>query len=458
MPKYPILDKEKRLSESLLWSLQDAAYSGFGPTAWSEKGVPFYVTSNPWTAKAYAQMVLGYLRDQRINPKEPLYLFDLGAGSGRFAFLFLKEFFTLIKGLPFEKWNICYVMTDFAKKNIVYWQKHPLLKPYFANGVLDCCLYHHANTDGLELLVSKKSLIKVKNPIIVMANYFFDTIPQDFFRVKEGQLEEGLITLSTGKKWKDKKDPDLINDLKFTYSYKKAKKTYSNSQWEKFLKHYQKSFQNSFFLFPIGAFQVIDYFYNFSKGNLLLLAGDQGFSTKKQVTAASEPQISLHGSFSIAVSYHAISEYIKFKGGDSLLTSMPNPSFVVLGGIFPNGNFPETLLAFNTFINAFEPRDYWRLSLEAEKNDPSLEMLLLLIKLGNYDPMTLYGCFEKIRAKLKSATPQNKEDLKVILEMVWQKFYPVGKGDTAFAYVLGTLYHDLNEIGKAYKFFEKAKS
>lgn len=446
MPGRNILDKEKPLHKSLLWKLQENAYSQFGPKAWSEKGVPFYVTSNPWTAKAYAHLVLGYLRDVKLDFKEPLYLLDLGAGTGRFAYLFLKEFFKLIKGLRFEKLAIRYVMTDFTENNLTYWRTHPLLKPYFAKGVLDCCLYHHAGAiDGATLTREN-----IKNPLIVIANYFFDTIPQELFRVKNGKLEEGLITLSTRKKWKDKTNPELINDLVAEYSYRKIDKP------SPFLMSYLKEFENSSFLIPAGAFQVIDHFLDLSNGRMLLLAGDQGFVTKEEVILAGEPKIALHGSFSIAVSYHAIASYIRYQKGDALLASMPEPSFAFIAGLFPGKNYPETDLAFKTFIDAFEPRDYWRLSLEAEKENPSLELLLLLIKLGNFDPMAFYGYFDKIRAKLPAATQQNRESLKKILPKIEEHFYPIAKEDNAFAYNLGVLYNELGDLKKAFECFERA--
>ena len=92
-------EKATRLSESLLWKLQNDAYSEFGIEAWSRQGVPSYITSNPFIARCYAHVVLGYIRDLiaqgTLVANEPIYLFDLGAGTGRFGFLFLKELLCL---------------------------------------------------------------------------------------------------------------------------------------------------------------------------------------------------------------------------------------------------------------------------------------------------------------------------------------------------------------------------
>src|SRR6202034_2474419 len=105
------------LSCSKLWELQLAAYTQFGPSAWFGKHVPFYVTSNPLIAQQYAQTVIGYLRDcasnaaiSPINVEEPVYIFDLGAGTGRFAYLFLKSLMQMLGNFYGKEIKICYVM------------------------------------------------------------------------------------------------------------------------------------------------------------------------------------------------------------------------------------------------------------------------------------------------------------------------------------------------------------
>src|ERR1700733_60938 len=100
------VEENKRLSESILWDLQTAAYRQFGPSAWASKGVPFYLTSNPLIAKQFSHVILGYLRDcmdsraaTPLDLSEPIYLFDLGAGSGRFGYLCIKHLLSLIDSL-----------------------------------------------------------------------------------------------------------------------------------------------------------------------------------------------------------------------------------------------------------------------------------------------------------------------------------------------------------------------
>ena len=85
----PILEKNVALSKSLIWDLQRAYYERMGPSAWDED-IPFFVTSNAYSAHLYAQTFASAIRDslsaERIHPKAWLNILELGAGSGTFSF------------------------------------------------------------------------------------------------------------------------------------------------------------------------------------------------------------------------------------------------------------------------------------------------------------------------------------------------------------------------------------
>src|SRR4051794_36001344 len=92
-PMY-VLEAATPLARSMVWHLQRTFYSDQGIEAWTRSRVPQSVTTSPIIAHAYARIVFGYLRDTRatratLDPNEPVYLVELGAGSGRFAYRFL---------------------------------------------------------------------------------------------------------------------------------------------------------------------------------------------------------------------------------------------------------------------------------------------------------------------------------------------------------------------------------
>src|SRR3954468_7248289 len=88
-----ILETSRPFSGSHIWQLQDAYFAGRGVEAWRQGEVPHYVTSNPTIANAYAEIVFAFRRDltRLIGHDDPLTVCELGAGSGRFAFHFLRR-------------------------------------------------------------------------------------------------------------------------------------------------------------------------------------------------------------------------------------------------------------------------------------------------------------------------------------------------------------------------------
>lgn len=408
-----VLEQNQRLSHSILWELQAAAYCQFGPQAWIGKGVPFYPTSNPYIARQYAQVVIGYFRDclragstTPLDPSKLTYILDLGAGSGRFGYLFLKNLLELLPILRRDI-KICYVMTDISEANIEFWRTHPYLQRYIHAGMLDFAFYHHAETlNPLQLHLSKQVLSPetIENPLILIGNYFFDTVPQDLFLAKEGKILEGRITLSMDENEQTKKlaknDPEVINHLKTHFDYVPIENIdhyYPDTELNQILKFYGKNFDNLPILFPEGAFKAIKYFSRLSRKRFLLLAGDQGRCTEKQLEELKTPYISKHGSFSIPVNYHAIEKYFRSQKGITMMTTHPQPMFVVtaslLGGF--REDYVETEFAFRNHVDFFEPNDYFLLLEYTEKEwlTPSLDAILLLIKLGNWDPVNTHLFF-----------------------------------------------------------------
>src|SRR5262249_27557883 len=151
---------------------------------------------------------------------------------------------------------------------------------------------------------------------------------------------------------------------------------------------------------------------------------------------AYDPFISKHSSFSISVNYHAIALFFRYAGGMSVFTTYPEPLFVViaaaLGG--DRDQYPETTLAFRTPIDYFEPNDYLKIVNCSDKEwlQPTLESILLILKLGNWDPANFHHFFERIRALLPKASSEEKERLVQVIYNIWDRFYPVSELEGGF--------------------------
>lgn len=443
-----VLEKNRRMSESLLWDLQNKAYSQRGETAWTEGLVPSYITSNPFIAKRYAELAIAYIRDNIIDPAEPVYIFDLGAGSGRFAFLFLKAFKRL---LP-EELKFKYILTDIAEPTLAFWQTQSA----FQSDQVDFAFFHHAQEGNLQLVKSGEVIEKSRNPVILIANYFFDTVPQDLFRIRNGELEEGRITLSgTGDEEWELSDPRFIPSLECRYDYVPFEAERYSQEVVNILRGYQK-LENAAFLFPSGGVAALQFFERISS-NLLLLAGDQGVCTEAQILTSGEPELTKHTTFSIAVNYHALAAYFRQKGGVAFLTSFPDPVFANIAAALGTQELPELRRVFENQFDAFEPKDYFLLVSEAEKQSYlSLDYLLLLMKLGDFDPVNLNHFFHQILPQMGKATTQQKADWERVFDAVFDRLYITNPEEGNFVMNLGVLFYEMGNYGKALQLFQRS--
>src|SRR5438105_3960881 len=90
-PPHQLVEADVCLSQSMLWRLQEEVFTGQGLSAWD--AVPYYITNNPFIAKAYAELVVAFLLDcaAGLDPEAPVYIVELAAGIGSLGFYFIKE-------------------------------------------------------------------------------------------------------------------------------------------------------------------------------------------------------------------------------------------------------------------------------------------------------------------------------------------------------------------------------
>jgi hypothetical protein len=101
------LEDFTRCSESHLWKLMMSFYDRKGIESWSQGVVPHFITCNSFIGKAYAKVLQGFIRDavcggqMSLDTSEPLYIVELGTGSGKFSYYMLKALEEMSETLDF---------------------------------------------------------------------------------------------------------------------------------------------------------------------------------------------------------------------------------------------------------------------------------------------------------------------------------------------------------------------
>ena len=186
------MDEPAPLSQSRVWELQRAFYEDNASEAFAE--IPHQIVDNPFVAAAYARVVVGYLRDCArggLDLDEPLYVVELGAGPGRFAHGFRRELDAFVQALPFALPPIVYVMTDLGESTIQQWAANPALD----DERFDFARFDVGGDGVLNLRRRGIALDRLANPLVVIANYVFDSIPADAFAISDGGVQECLVSV-----------------------------------------------------------------------------------------------------------------------------------------------------------------------------------------------------------------------------------------------------------------------
>ncbi len=463
-----ILEQDQRLSRSQLWKLQRTFFEQQGISAWSETTVPSYITSNPFIANAYSKVVFGFLRDwysvasTSLDMSQPIYIIELGSGSGRFSYHFLKKLIDFFTRSPLKEISIKYVMTDFSEQLVSFWQNHPSLQPFIEQGFLDFATFDAEQPNELTLRHSGTVLSSatIKNPLVLLANYLFSFIPQDCFTLQDGQLYETLITLSTSVPELGLDDPELLDSLEISYAdHSISAEYYDDPDFNQILYNYQQILPDTMFTFPHVALSCLRFFRSMSGGRLLLLCGDQGYSEEEDLLDSDDvADITMDGSFfSMMVNYHAIGEYVRNQGGRMLHTAHRYTNLCVsasLLGKHPDG-YPETAQAFHEAIEPGGPDDFYILKsgLEGIYNALSLQQLLVYLRFSGWDSNIFLGCYPVLLEHLKEASKAEQHELSQVAQHVWDTYYHIGEEED-LAFSIGVMLYRMEYHSEALDFFQ----
>ena len=462
-----IVEDEKPLSQSMLWKLQTEFFANQGPEAWIKGIVPQYITTNPYIANQYAKTVFGYLRDyvarEDIDRDTVIYIMELAAGVGRFTYTFLKRFLHMIENSSLKGLKFKYIVTDFAERNIEYWQNHSFLKPYFESGVLDCATFDIAKDEEIRLRYSGEILSsgKLKNPLILFANYTFDSLPQDTFYVNKGEIYEGLITITSPEEKGDPSDKSILAGLNYYYTDKQIEGNdyYEDRHFNDVLLHYKDSLEDTAFYMPIIGLRCISRLRKLFNDDVILISSDKGYKNEEAMYKNYHPYLSKHGCISMTVNFHAIELYFKGLGGKAIHSTYEHENInVSLFMLSKNNNdLIETTMAYSEVIERIGPDDFYIMKKAIMPLSKSLttKELLAFLRFTVWDSRTLLELYNILLERIPTEEDFPKDELIDAINKVWEYYFPIGEeGDLGYYFgsILGYLGHDNDAI----KFFESS--
>jgi hypothetical protein len=463
-----ILEAGLPLSQSVIWRLQENFYAQRGLKAWTEDLVPSYITNNPLIAEMYAQIVAGYLEDCMAHPpknsppisaENPLRILELGAGTGKFSCLFVRKISVLLQGRKIAPQTIRYCLADCSEDLIAEWRSNRYLAEFAATGILEFKLVRAESAHTEENQTAGA-------PLVVIANYVFDSLPQDAFIIADGNISEALITTSSGSA-PDNQNSSMQPLSSLQQSFENvavAPNRYADKSWSAILEHYRKNLAAATILFPSAALSLLQELSKSCDGRMLVLAADKGFTREDElVFSQGPPTMEFHGGghcFSQQVNFDAFARYFWSIGGEALLPQKHFSALNICAFLLnpPGHEFPATRKAYEQAVGGFGPDDLFALMswMGAHLEEASVPQAMTVMRLTHWDTTAFLRLFPIIARQLRTVTAE-RHDLRQAVLNTWANRYPVTHGENVLAFNCGAVLLELRYFAEALAMFKTSE-
>ncbi len=442
------IDCMKPVEKSLIWSLLGRFYSEQGPNAWEDELVPQGVTSNAYTADTYATIVGAFIRELKANGvKTKPMIIELGGGSGKFAWQFLNRLLNYPSGLQENLTceDFSYVLTDAMESNLANWRGNKRFLKYVNNGVLSFAkvIVEESPKIVFEDRVSGPSELD-NVPIIIIANYLFDSVPTALFEVDEGRLFEVHMSLQSA-------EDDYLDRPIATFKPLKAKLTRQDalphptgsSLFETLIADYKKL--DGQFLIPASkpSFAFLEAFVR-RTGPTLLLAGDLAYADPADFPSQSPFIFDTY--FAHYTNFHLFSELFKRHNGGSQFQRHRDINFCAGAFLAPGtacslDKLSRTQTMALHALQEFNPYDANEVNdlLKENLGESSVRQILAWLRFARFDPEVAQACLGRIFEQLQQG--QEDIDLAQLYESMMEAYaaYFPEQENVKFDYTLAQL-------------------
>lgn len=438
-----VLERDVALSQSVLWRKQRDYYAGRGARVWAEDAVPSFITSNPFIAELYASIAVEFIHE---CSGKPVRILELGAGTGKFAFLFLKRLGPLLDERGIPKDRVRYCMADCSPSLLETWRGNERLAPFVSTGRLEFDLWRAGEEEKLRWMKESPA------PLLVIANYVFDSLPQDAFVVKDGELFETLVTTSAA-------EGDAMTS-QFQLAFRNAQVPegrYREHRWHRTLESY-RSLPSATLSFPVEALLILSTLRAIAGNDLLALVADKGFVRPEELALAQgPPSFEFHGAgcFSQMVNLDAIARDFEIVGGEALLPD--KYSALRICGFLSRSGFARTVRAYREAQHTFGPEDVFTLLawLHSHIQEMTVPQVLAVLRLTRWDPVALMQLFAVLAPQLPSAGAY-RADLRSAVLRAWENYYPISVEENEFPFRCGAVLLSLGFHADAEPMFQQS--
>jgi tetratricopeptide (TPR) repeat protein len=467
------LEADVPLSQSIIWRLQREFYNQRGLKIWTEDLLPQYITNNPFIAEIYARIVFGFISDcnrrgadgsAAISPRNPLRIVELGAGPGKFSYLFLRNLTALLRAQGMSPESVRYYMTDASQSLIEAWRANSYLAEFAGGGILGFEKLQAGEEADFSFLNKREpaEANALPGPVVLIANYVFDSLPQDAFVIRDGAISEALLTTTEPAGTAGGADTLSRLELSFKDAALPAHR-YRDETWNEILELYRKRLPTATVPFPVDALKTLRALGNINPVQTLVLAADKGYAHEDALRLAQgPPALEFHAArcFSQMVNFDAIGKCFEARGGTALRPDKHSASLSICAFLQGQSGdcFPATKAAYQGAQQAFGPDDAFTLLawLHPHMHEMSLPQILSALRMTRWDPVALTQFFPILGRQVRNAVAERNDVRNAILR-IWANHYPVSPGENVVAFQCGVILLELHFYEEAASLFKASQ-
>jgi tetratricopeptide (TPR) repeat protein len=293
-------------------------------------------------------------------------------------------------------------------------------------------------------------------PLVVIANYVFDGLPQDAFQVENGILLERLVAVAAPA---GAQDADVLDNIDLVWRLEPAATPcYQDADWNALLEQYRARLPKASFLFPVAALAGLDRLRRLTDGPLALLIADKGTDRDQDLLDHDVvPTLTRHGSVSMMVDCQLIGALARRRGGVALHPRHRSRALNVSALLFgeTQDGWRETELAYRQAVDRFGPDDLVSIrdAVEGGYERMSVTEIIAFLRLCAWDHRRFLVAVPALRRQAQALPDRERRELLELVRAVWSDFLPIGEEDD-LAFEIGVLLVDLGLQAEALEFFE----
>lgn len=452
-----LVESSRPLSESFIWHLQTEYYRSMGIDAWLSGMIPSRVTTNSRIALEYARLIAAYMNDRGASEFE---IVELGAGHGRFGFYCATSLQQMTDNglLPGITWR--YTLTDVAERNVDFMSAHHSFRDLVDKKRVDFAVFDAGCDTEISLRFSNESIgsnTPAKN-LIVIANYFFDSLPIDVWQINGGQtipcwtevhVDDNAQTTSTS-------DPEILKSISLQWGASEGSSTYSDETNARRLSDMAQAVGNGTITMPIGGYRVLDTLSTWTNEPMMMLVTDKGYPAIKDYAGRKLPTIIQHGCFSFNLNFPALSHWFEDHQGYSLMPERGD-GYTETAVYVSRMSARQTPRLFSAFdqLEQFNPAEYYEVIRRCERAKPRLLTCLGLLKLSAYDPQVFYQLRRLIRSNLGNSSSLQRSQLRAALRKIRRNYFPI-EADIDNPFAIALVHQHLGDYAEAIECYNES--